>query len=398
MFVRLRGVVYLLVLLHCCACVVRATGGGGAVAVASNDGTVDVRSPHDEVLLAENRTAEWLNKADDLYVEGDGCRFLWEEELKLCKELVDSTERKTKEVSDYVTKTKGKGSSTALNETVKGKVKELLQGVKETVLKTTSAVKDVRRIKDICTNTLGSMENALTTFNTTREFFMVERHKETNQTYWTPEKVKLAEDSNRTFFRLSGVWEKLGAVVGKNKVLLLWDVDRRMKPARKKTEGLKTVFEREDGVDKEIKTIIDEVGKTIDEAVGIRTQKVMVRKDESTVDSKIENAKKEARQRMEEAIREEERKLAEDEQARKDEAARQEREKREKREEEKRLAMEQEKMARQEQANDKKAEETEKKKAKEEADKRKADEKIAQEEKAKQDRERKDAEEKAREA
>ncbi|ORC80209.1 uncharacterized protein TM35_001741000 [Trypanosoma theileri] len=388
MFVQLRRMVYLLVLLHFCVSLVSATVSvEGASGPDGGEVVVVKRTEHDEVLSAENVTAAWLIKAGQLLEEGVGCFSVWEDELRRCRESANRTEAAANETTDYVNEKKG--ALKPVESEVGTKIKELVEGVKNAVIETTAAVKDVKRIKDTCTDSLGSMVDALT-FNATREYYMGERLEEKNKTYWTLEKKKLAEISNWTFYKLSNVTGELGALVGKNKILFLWDLVEHMKAAKTKMDGVKQAFQPS-GDDSEITRSVEEVLSLIAKVVPITKQNALITKTESTIDDKLRDAKAKARQRIAEEVK------AKEEQARKEEAARQEREK-QTRLEEQRLAKEKERMAQEELERKRMAEEQAKKKkaADEEAEKRKDDEKRDQEEKAKQEQERRDAEEKAR--
>ncbi|ORC82964.1 uncharacterized protein TM35_000801020 [Trypanosoma theileri] len=406
MFVQLRGVVYLLVLLHCCVCVAYAVptaGANGGDGGADGDGTVVERTEHDEVVAAENTAEAWMKKVSEYLAAGKGYSSIWEGIVNSSNEsskLANSTALKVKDLLVEVDKksVEGCGANCKLAEGDEKKIKELVQEVKEAVDGTGSYVEDTLWAKHMGSLSCDTWVDAVNRFNQSRVYYL-SKLAEPNKTYWTREKIKLARISNKTYHELETITVKYGELDGLSTRSVI-DGRERIEETKKTMEGVKLQLE---GIKKKLKDdgakigeIVESVSKVVESCTNvekvtgdwIKNRKLPKKKD---VVAKMEAERKRMEPLITAEIKAEEERMVQEEQAKQDEAARLERERQEKLEEEQRLAREQERLAQEELERKKKAEE-------EEAEKRKADEKRAQEEKAKQDRERKDAEEKAREA
>ncbi|ORC82113.1 uncharacterized protein TM35_000971010 [Trypanosoma theileri] len=406
MFVQLRGVVYLLVLLHCCVYVAYAVpteGANGGDGGADGDGTVVERTEHDEVVAAENTAEAWMKKVSEYLAAGKGYSSVWEGIVNSSNEsskLAKSTALEFKKLVEEVeSKTAGKGDAThKLEDGEKDKIEELVQKVKKAVDNTSSYVEDTLWAKQMGSLSRDTWVDAVNRFNQSRLYYL-SKLAEPNKTYWTREKIKLARISNKTYHELETITVKYGKLDGLSTRSVI-DGRERIEETKKTMEGVKLQLE---GIKKKLKDdeakiggIVESVSKVVESCTNvekvtgdwIKNRKLPKKKN---VVAKMEAERKRMEPLITAEIKAEEERMVQEEQAKRDEAARLERERQEKLEEEQRLAKEQERLAQEEQERKKKAEE-------EEAERRKADEKRAQEEKAKQDRERKDADEKAREA
>ncbi|ORC84359.1 uncharacterized protein TM35_000461780 [Trypanosoma theileri] len=401
MFIQLRRVVYLLVLLQCCVCVSYADPSG-RVAADGLKRDEEVLDEHQDVLAAENKARAWINTVDEHLAEGRGYSAVWEEVVNstnASSQLANSTAMAVKELVEELDKkavVKG-GTKYKMVDGDENKIKELVQKIKEAVTNTESRVYEVWGARWHGLPSLGTLEDAVRDFNETREYYL-RKLAEANVTYWTPDKIKIAKDSNKTYHELFAITEKYVKLNGLS-IVTESEVRGRIKEVQNTMEGVKNKLTeiktnkvegdagKIDGILSAIKEI-DTPCKNVLKAVDARPIGTAKPKKGVTIGVRMKAEKKRIKELIPVERKAEADRLAKEEQARKDEAARQERERQEKLKEEQRLARERERMAQEEMERKKKA-------AAEEAEKRKADEKRAEEEKAKQDQERKEAEEKA---
>ncbi|ORC87692.1 uncharacterized protein TM35_000201010, partial [Trypanosoma theileri] len=398
MSIQLRRVVYLLVLLQCCACLAQE-GANGVWGEALDE--------HQDVLVAEKKAKAWMKKVSEYLAEGrsyssvlEGVVNLSNESSKLAnstaldfKKLVEEVEKKAMEKVEPKYK---------LEDDEKRTLEGLVQKVNKSVDDTGSLVNDTKWANYACSLSRDTLVNVLNGFDGSRVYYL-SKLAEPNKTYWTLDNVKLARISNKTYHDVYALKEKYGVLADLSTRSVIEAMERMegvqktMDEIKKKLENIKEkVVEGElDGIVK----LVDEVVNSCTPFVGVDKAWVEKRKlpAKTNVDAKMKAKKKEIEKQIPGEIEAEEKRMVQEEQAKRDEAARLEKERLAKLEEDKRLAKEKERLAQEELERKKKAEEdAEKRRTAEEAGKRKADEKRAQEEKAKQDQERRDAEEKAR--
>ncbi|ORC86472.1 uncharacterized protein TM35_000281880 [Trypanosoma theileri] len=179
MFIQLRRVVYLLVLLQCCACGVNAIsaqeGRGG------NDGVPEVNHTRDAE-VGEGRLQELVNRAYKLYLQGRGCVEVLKKETATCDESKDIAKKAaeaTKKAVDALKteldegKKKDKGRITEekiknlklLVEDARGKIAES----KKVVQKKNSLLRRTRVATTACWISYGDLNDEVTKLNETRD-------------------------------------------------------------------------------------------------------------------------------------------------------------------------------------------------------------------------------------
>ncbi|ORC82350.1 transglutaminase [Trypanosoma theileri] len=377
MFDQLRRVVYLLVLLQFCACVVRATDGSGGEAPVE---AVVERTEHDEMVAAENVTAAWIEKAYELLVQGRVCMTVWDGAVDSLNGSSQLVETRAEEVKDFV--------KMATAEEVK-KLEEMVLEVGKEVNTTKSSIPYVRRAGVLCEGPQESLEDAENRFNQSVRSYLNEKAAKTNRTYWTLEKELLAEKSNKTYGKVVAVTGRYKELRGRSHVIE-FHVQRRveaakqsMKEAKNKLVAIKVgePIEKKGEDIKKIEDQIQQIEKTIEEIVkdvGARKR----RKDPkaNAMDGKVKNAVDEAKKQIATEREEDEKKLAEEVKAEREREA----EDRRKQEQAQREREAEERRAQEQAQRDREAEE---RRAQEQAQRdREAEERRAQEQ-AQRDRE-----------
>ncbi|ORC85360.1 uncharacterized protein TM35_000351040 [Trypanosoma theileri] len=102
MFIQLRRVVYLLVLLQCCTCVVRADFNEKDPATCLND--TDFR-------VAERQFNGTLHESDRIFLEGEACLKLWKDKVDDCNAYVRDYRAAAHKVTEVVSEIAAKNPS-----------------------------------------------------------------------------------------------------------------------------------------------------------------------------------------------------------------------------------------------------------------------------------------------
>ncbi|ORC91261.1 uncharacterized protein TM35_000062660 [Trypanosoma theileri] len=421
MFVQLRGVVCLLVLLHCCVCVV--TGEVAEVEpVECTDG---------EFMYTERSLNGSLMGADEILADGKTCLEVWKAEADECNKNADGVSADAASIDELVRQIKEKKKEEVMCE----EVKKILQRYNESVEKSAKIAELTRNTKVVCeSSAVGNLQNRVESigkrlevyrgyvfddsdYTKCRRDWRTSRVTEIEVKYKLMNDVKAQMDDVRAKTQLCRVKSYVqspndvmkGAIADYNRVCET-DVDikylKQVPSVEKITKDGGTVQSTPDTRTKVVGAIKFSNGTTVKEVrEGEIDQETEVKNETFLVDvnggaprisqkniQEIERKFKELRPKVGEELKREEGKRLAEERMRLERLAEEERKRQEKLAEEDRKR--QVKLVEEERKKQEKlAEEERRKRDKQDEEERKKQEKLAEEEKAKQELERKAKEE-----
>ncbi|ORC89994.1 uncharacterized protein TM35_000102620 [Trypanosoma theileri] len=210
MFVQLHRVVYLLVLLQSCACVVNANGvEGQKIIIKVPQGDITKVKEIDDNREAENgerRLRELVNQAYRLYLEGKSCVAVLRKETEACKknkEIAKGAAEKTKAAVEALQKEWGTGvprqegdiaqEKLASLKSLVGDAEKKIEESKNAVAKETSVIQRTKYARTACWISYDDLNDEVRQLNATREGLegMFKEHR-------TPAREDLVKNATKT--------------------------------------------------------------------------------------------------------------------------------------------------------------------------------------------------------
>ncbi|ORC82116.1 uncharacterized protein TM35_000971040 [Trypanosoma theileri] len=288
MSIQLRRVVYLLVLLQCCACVVSADGMGDT----SKNTVAPETTIKQEAGIAERRLQELVNQAYGLYLAGKSCVAVLKNETAVCEKHKDNAKKaaeKTKNAVDAL-ENKLEVKDKVIEQPIPvEKIKEL-RGVaeeakkhitesKEALEKETAMLQKKKYALTACWASFGDLSDVVPKLNASRdglESFMDEHS--------TPERLNLIKNATATGGELFWLTQEVGLALGRGQGIKreaeteMRDADRMLQDTLKKLEKIVAQVKKvgAEGVERtrvdgfhEFQTDVNETAKLLNETAAI---------------------------------------------------------------------------------------------------------------------------------